>query len=62
MEDTVAMDTEGPVTTGRIVCDQCGQEHDATFSHEGTFGEGPIYAVVCTVDHLTDYYTTERLI
>jgi hypothetical protein len=33
----------------------------AEYSHEGTFGEGAIYAVVCTTDHLTDYYTGERV-
>jgi hypothetical protein len=42
-------------------CDECEQQHPAYYSHEGRFGEGPIYAVVCTVDDLTDYYTTERV-
>jgi hypothetical protein len=42
-------------------CDNCGEPHMATYSHEGNFGEGPIYAVVCTADQLTDYYTGERV-
>lgn len=44
-----------------VVCYECGGKHEATYSHEGRFGEGPIYAVVCTVDWLTDYYTVEAL-
>ena len=43
------------------ICDDCGQKHEATYSHEGEWGQGPIYAVVCTVDHLTSYYTAEGL-
>jgi hypothetical protein len=42
-------------------CDACGRPHPAEFSHQGRFGEGPIYAVVCTRDYLTDYYTGERV-
>lgn len=42
-------------------CDQCGQPHEATYSHEAQFGQGPIFAVVCPVDDLTDYYTLERV-
>lgn len=41
-------------------CDECEQVHHAEPSHEGTFGEGLIYAVVC-VDGLTSYYTAERV-
>lgn len=44
-----------------VCCHQCGNEHPAEYSHEGRHGEGPIYAVVCTLDHLTDYYTREGL-
>lgn len=39
-------------------CQQCGNRHEAEYSHEGRFGEGPIFAVICD-DGLTDYYTTE---
>lgn len=46
---------------GYVVCDECGGEHVAEYSHEGMFGEGPIFAVVCPVDDLTDYYTRERV-
>jgi hypothetical protein len=42
-----------------VRCHYCDQLHPATYSHEGRFGEGPIYAVVCPVDNLTDYYTAE---
>jgi hypothetical protein len=27
-------------------CDECEQQHPAYYSHEGRFGEGPIYAGV----------------
>lgn len=46
---------------GQILCQSCGEPHPAEYSHEGRYGEGPIYAVVCTVDWLTDYYTSELL-
>lgn len=46
---------------GTAVCDRCHKTHEATYSHEGRFGEGPIYAVVCDDDDLTDYYTTEAV-
>lgn len=45
-----------------VICDECGERHEATYSHEGRFNEGPVYAVVCPVDSLTDYYTTEALV
>lgn len=48
--------------TRHVICDECGQRHIAEESHEGQHGEGTIYAVVCTVDWLTDYYTAERLV
>jgi hypothetical protein len=44
---------------GTVICDECGDRHVAEYSHEGRFGEGAIYAVVC--GDLTDYYTTERV-
>lgn len=49
-----------------VRCDYCDQLHQATYSHEGIHGEGPIYAVVCTIPdpvrgECVDYYTTERL-
>ena len=47
---------------GTVQCDECEQIHPATYSHGGRFGEGPIYAVVCTADGLTDYYTAARLL
>jgi hypothetical protein len=48
--------------TGKVVCETCGEVHVAEYSHEGQFNEGPIYAVVCTADHLTDYVTTWALV
>lgn len=42
-------------------CQECGDLHPAEFSHDGANGQGPIYAVVCTRDDLTDYYTEEGL-
>lgn len=38
-----------------------GTVHEATYSHEGQHGDGPVYAVVCR-DGLTDYYTEPGLI
>jgi hypothetical protein len=46
------------MTSYSITCQECGQQHEATYSHEGRFNEGPIFAVVCPVDWLTDYYTS----
>lgn len=45
---------------GRVRCDvgACPLTHEACYSHEGRFGEGPVYAVVCT-DGLTTWYTLE---
>lgn len=47
--------------THTAICDGCGNVHPAEYSHEGQFGEGPIFAVTCTVDYLTSYHTTEGL-
>ena len=44
-----------------ILCHECGEEHPAHYDHEGRWGEGPIYVVICS-DGLADYYTTELLI
>jgi hypothetical protein len=46
---------------GSVTCDECGETHEATYSHEGRYNEGAIYAVVCERDGLTDYYTEERV-
>lgn len=46
---------------GRTTCFECGQVHPATYSHEGRFGEGPIFAVVCDDDGLTAYYTLDAV-
>lgn len=40
-----------------VQCQQCEEWHPAEYSHEGRFGEGPIFAVVC--GEFTDYYTDE---
>lgn len=45
-----------------VICDHCGKKHVAEYSHDGVFGEGPIYAVVCEQDGLTDYYRESALI
>jgi hypothetical protein len=46
-------------TTLTVICDECGERHEAEYSHEGNFGQGAIYAVVC--GEFTDYYTSERI-
>lgn len=46
---------------GRVACQECGDDHIAEYSHEGQFGEGPVFAVVCPVDQLTDYYTLDAV-
>lgn len=42
-------------------CDECGGEHAAEYSHQGEWGQGAIYSVVCTGtdEWLTGYYTSE---
>lgn len=45
--------------TATVDCDYCPEKHVAEYSHEGSHGEGAIYAVVC--NELTDYYTEERV-
>lgn len=43
----------------QVRCENCGEYHPAEYSHEGQYDQGPIYAVVCTKDHLTDYFTLD---
>lgn len=38
-------------------CDGCNDTHAATYSHDSTHGQGPIFAVICPVDDLTSYHT-----
>jgi hypothetical protein len=38
---------------------RCGGVHAAWHSHEGAYGEGPIYAATCPLDGLADYFTLE---
>lgn len=51
-----------------VLCDQCGQRHTGEYDHDGHFGEGPIYAVICDADPaewlmgITDYYTLEAAV
>lgn len=44
-----------------VTCEDCGAEHIAEYHHESIYGQGSIYAVVCTAVDLVDYYTTELL-
>lgn len=46
---------------GEMTCFQCGERHVAEYHHEGRYGEGSIYAVVCSADglDLTDWYTAD---
>ena len=48
-----------PVLMGTVQCDECSGVHEAEYSHDGRFGEGPVYVVVC--GGFTDYYTFERV-
>lgn len=52
--------TEAPLTGHHVMCDECNQAHPAEYSHEGRFGEGHVYIVMC--GEFADYYLTERLI
>ena len=49
------VDYEG--ARGVVTCQECGQEHEATYSHMGRWDRRPVFAVVCPVDDLTDFYT-----
>jgi len=43
-------------------CEHCGaNDHEAVYDHEGRFHEGPVYAVECPADLLTDYYTAQMI-
>lgn len=53
--------TTTQTTTKYADCQTCGSLHVAEYSHEGQWGQGPIYAVVCPEGNLVDYYTTEGL-
>lgn len=53
------MNPDAVPAPGVVTCDECGETHVAEYSHEGQFGEGAIFAVVC--GEFTDYYTTERV-
>jgi hypothetical protein len=44
-----------------IRCDECGELHPAEPAHLDRYSGAQLYAVVCPVDWLTDYYTAERL-
>lgn len=54
-------DTQVREVTHHVICNQCEQQHEAEYHHEGSFGEGPIFIVICERDGLADYYTTEGL-
>lgn len=43
-------------------CDGCDTTHPACFDHDGTFGEGPIFAVPCPADGLTTFVTRDGLV
>lgn len=51
--------TKNEPAPGTVNCDECGERHIAEYSHEGDFGQGSIFAVVC--NDYTDYYTEERV-
>lgn len=59
---TFLMTTNQPPAEITVTCDHCGEQHPGNYSHEGRFGEGAIYEVVCTKDWMSDYYTAERAI
>jgi len=44
-------------TTYVADCESCGGVHPAEFSHLSQWGGAEVFAVVCPVDYLTDYYT-----
>lgn len=55
--------TETTPAPGYVICEQepCGERHEAEYSHHGLHGEGPIFAVTCPKDGLTDYFTEEGI-
>lgn len=46
---------------GTVTCAHCGQLHVADFSHVADWGGLWIYAVVCPLDLLTDYYAEDAV-
>lgn len=46
----------------KVVCHECGEPHEATFSHLDPWSGADLYAAVCSEDWLTDYYTEAALI
>jgi hypothetical protein len=56
------MTTTTTPANGHVICDNCGGRHIAEFSHIGNWNQGPIFAVVCTEDNLTDYYRESAVI
>lgn len=44
---------------GTVDCDECGERHVAEYSHEGQWGQGAVFAVVC--GEFTDYYQEGRV-
>lgn len=44
-----------------VACHTCGDTHPAEYSHKSPYGGHAVYAVVCTLDYLTDYYTEEAI-
>jgi len=47
------------IKVGKVICDDCGQEHNATESHQQ--GQDLMFAVECTQDFLTGYYAEWRV-
>lgn len=44
---------------GTVRCQECSSTHEAIFSHASAHGGRDVYAVVCSADGLTDYYTDD---
>lgn len=42
-------------------CPSCGETHQAEPAHLDVWSGAQLYAVVCTVDWLTDYVTAEMV-
>lgn len=45
-----------------VRCETCGAIHEATPSHQGHWGEGQVFEVVCTEDGKSDFYTVGGLV
>lgn len=48
--------TEAPATI-TVICENCGDRHIGEYSHNSEFGGHAVYAVECTADLFTDWYT-----